>query len=535
MRFFDKRLPPALLAALLLLVPPLTAQEGDAAPGGNAAAMEPGGQETRDTVPPGSRSAADSAPADSGPAAGLPPRAADGPAASSVEAPAAEAPSMEAPALPPSAAGPPRQGLPGKTAARNIEEAVSRDTIGMSLYSRIGIAAGIVAGQALLIWLIWFLFKVFAGKLTEYGGKKIKPLTIKKLKLLNTTQILNILLFLLKILKYLFTAFQLFITIPIVFSLFPQTKGLASTIFGYILNPLKTILFGTIRYIPNLITIVITVTITRYVLRGLKFFSAQITKGKLVIHGFYPDWAEPTFNILRVLLWAFTVAILYPYLPGSESRVFQGVSVFVGIIFSLGSSSAIGNLVAGLVITYMRPFKIGDRIQIKDITGFVVEKTLMVIRIKTHKNEYVTFPNLMILSSSIINYNTSSDEDEEGLLLYADITFGYSTPWQTVQQILIEAARKTSHVQKSPRPFVLQTAMNDFYANYQINLYTKEVGKVPAIYSELYKNIQTAFHEAGIDMTAAHYRINLPPEPYKPPEEPVAGNTGNRRKKGGQD
>jgi small-conductance mechanosensitive channel len=213
-----------------------------------------------------------------------------------------------------------------------------------------------------------------------------------------------------------------------------------------------------------------------------------------------------------VLLWAFTVAIIYPYLPGSESRIFQGVSVFVGILFSLGSSSAIGNLVAGLVVTYMRPFKIGDRIKINDAVGFVVEKTLMVVRIKTHKNEYVTFPNMMILTSSITNYNTSTDEDEEGLILYATITFGYSTPWETVHEVLINAALETDHVLKRPKPFVLQTKMDDFYCNYQINLYTKEIDDVPKIYSELYENIQNGFHERGIDMTAAHYRINLPSE-----------------------
>jgi small-conductance mechanosensitive channel len=304
-----------------------------------------------------------------------------------------------------------------------------------------------------------------------------------------------------------------------VFSLFPATEKLASTLFGYVLSPLRNIIFGTIRYIPNLITIIIIVLITRYVIRTLKFFSVQISRGKLVIPGFYADWSEPTFNILRVLLWAFTVAIVYPYLPGSESKVFQGVSVFVGIIFSLGSSSAIGNLVAGLVITYMRPFKIGDRIQLKDITGFVVEKTLMVVRIKTHKNEYVTFPNLIVLSSSIINYNTSSDEDEEGLIMNATITFGYGTPWQTVHEVLIEAALGTDHVLKRPKPFVLQTAMDDFYCNYQINCYTKEVDKVPSIYSALFENIQNGFHERGIDMTAAHYRINLPPQtPAKLPD-----------------
>jgi small-conductance mechanosensitive channel len=159
----------------------------------------------------------------------------------------------------------------------------------------------------------------------------------------------------------------------------------------------------------------------------------------------------------------------------------------------------------------MRPFKIGDRIKINDVTGFVVEKTLMVVRIKTHKNEYVTFPNTMILSSGITNYNTSSDEDEEGLILNLTITFGYGTPWQTIHKILIEAALATEHILKKPPPFVLQTAMDDFYANYQLNCYTKKVEQVPAIYSQLYENIQNGFHAANIDMTAAHYRINLPP------------------------
>ncbi|MDR1948904.1 MAG: mechanosensitive ion channel family protein [Spirochaetaceae bacterium] len=403
-----------------------------------------------------------------------------------------------------------------------LEDAVAEQSEGISFLGKLGIALAIVVGQAILIWLVWQLFKWFAKKISVLGSQKIKPLTIKKFRLLTTKQIINIIQFFLRILKYIITAFQLFITIPIVFSLFPQTEDVASTLFSYILNPLKNIFFGTIGYIPNLITIVIILTVTRYVLRGLKFFAFQIEREKLVIPGFYADWAQPTLNILRVILYAFTIAIIYPYLPGSGSPIFQGVSVFVGIIFSLGSTSAIGNLIAGLVITYMRPFKIGDRIQIKDITGFVVEKSPIVIRIKTHKNEYVTFPNMMILNSSIINYNTSSDEDEEGLVLHADITFGYSTPWQTVQAILIEAALKTIHVLKSPKPFVLQTAMNDFYANYQINFYTKEVNKVPAIYSNLYQNIQNGFHAAGLDMTAAHYRINLPAQAYEPPPEAAA-------------
>jgi small-conductance mechanosensitive channel len=396
--------------------------------------------------------------------------------------------------------------------SREIEAGVSEEVTGMNLIIRLGIAAGVIIGQILLMRFVWFLFKWLNGKIAVYGGKNFKSLTIRKYRIMDTKQILNIIFFLLKIVKYIFTVFQLVITLPMVFSLFPQTKNLASVLFGYILSPLKRIGLGVINYIPNLITIVIILFIAKYVLRSLKFFAVRIEKGKLVIPGFYSDWAQPTFNILRVLLYAFTVAVIYPYLPGSESRIFQGISVFVGIIVSLGSSSAIGNLVAGMVITYMRPFKIGDRIKLNDTVGFVVEKSPFVIRIKTHKNEYVTFPNLMVLTSSIVNYRTSFDEDAEGLIIHADVTMGYGVPWRQVHEILIAAALKTARIQKSPKPFVLQTALDDYYAIYQINAYTKEIDFVPAIYSELYANLQDGFAAADISLTAPSYQIRMPPE-----------------------
>jgi small-conductance mechanosensitive channel len=401
--------------------------------------------------------------------------------------------------------------------AQNIGDKVAEGSERLGIWARLGIAVAIVISQILLIRLVWFLFKVFNVKIMAFGKTKFKPFHFKNYRILDTNQLLEIIFFLLKIAKYVVTVLQLIITIPIVFSLFTITEKLASKIFGYILTPLKNIALGIVTYIPNLFTIIVIVVVARYVLRSLRFFSTQIEKSKLVIPGFYADWAQPTFNILRFLVYAFMVAIVYPYLPGSDSAIFQGVSVLVGIIFSLGSSSAIGNLVAGVVITYMRSFKIGDRIKLNDVTGFVVEKSPIVTRIKTHKNEYVTFPNMMILNSSIVNYNTSSDEDEEGLILYANITFGYSTPWQTVQAVLIQAAMKTKYVQPEPKPFVLQTAMDDFYANYQINIFTKNVDKVPTIYSDLYKNIQNGFHAAGIDMTVAHFRSNMPAAPYTPP------------------
>ncbi|GHU59730.1 hypothetical protein FACS189444_5560 [Spirochaetia bacterium] len=384
--------------------------------------------------------------------------------------------------------------------------------------ARVGIAIGIIAVQIVLIWLVWqIFFKWVTIKVIGWGQKKIKPLHIKKLHLLSTKQILSFIEFALRILKYVLTLFQLYLILPIIFSLFPVTQGLASKLFGYVLNPLKNIVVGIVSFIPHLITIVIILWVAKYAIRILKFFAVQIEKERLVIPGFYADWAAPTFNILRVLVYAFTVVVIYPYLPGSGSPVFQGVSVFIGLIFSLGSSSAIGNLIAGIVITYMRPFKVGDRIKFQDVTGFVVEKSMTVIRIRTHKNEFVTFPNTMVLNSSIVNYNTSADEKEEGLILHADITMGYSVPWTRVHEILIAAALQTSHVQETPKPFVLQTALDDFYAKYQINAYTKDVDLVPRIYSELHENLQNGFKAAGIDLTAPIYRITMPFDLHKAP------------------
>jgi small-conductance mechanosensitive channel len=428
---------------------------------------------------------------------------------SSVEEPSVDAASSPTPEEKSEAEAPPKT----ETKKPDIISAASyfayKEGTELHLTERILISIGIILFQIFFIWVIWKLFKRLSGKIEHAGKDKIQPLMIKKIKLLTVRQISSIFVFLLKVVKYIITIIIFLITIPVIFSFYPATRNFTPTLFGYILNPLKNIGVGIIHYIPNLITIVIIIIIIRYVMRALRYFSSQIAKGRVVIPGFYADWALPTFKILQVLLYAFTVAVIYPYLPGSDSRAFQGVSVLLGIIFSIGSSTAIGNLVAGLVITYMRPFKIGDRVKIKDVTGFVVEKNLMVVRLKTHKNEYVTFPNLTILGDNITNYNTSSDEDEEGLILHAEVTFGYSTPWETIHEILINAALATDYVLKKPKPFVLQTALDDFYARYQINCYTKEVDKVPRIYTQLFENIQSGFMEKGLDLTSAHYEVSM--------------------------
>ena len=197
------------------------------------------------------------------------------------------------------------------------------------------------------------------------------------------------------------------------------------------------------------------------------------------------------------------IAMIYPYLPGSNSGVFQGISVFVGLIVSLGSSTVIGNIIAGLVITYMRPFKIGDRIQLNDTTGNIIEKTPLVTRIRTPKNEVVTVPNSFVMSSHTVNYSTSARE--YGLIIHSEVSIGYDILWRKVNELLIDAALNTPGVVDDPRPFVLETSLSDWYPVYQVNAYIKEADKMPQIYSNLHQNIQDKFNEAGIEIMSPHY------------------------------
>lgn len=361
----------------------------------------------------------------------------------------------------------------------------------------------VLVGQYLLFRLTTWLFRKLKVRIQKLKDTKLKPISIQDYELLDTQRQVNLLIFLSNLLRYVLVFLQLLITVPLLFVIFPQTKGLADTIFSYIWNPVKDILVGIVDYIPNLFTIFIIWYAIKYLVRFVHYLSREIEAGRLKFGGFYPDWAMPTFHIIRFLLYAFMIAMIYPYLPGSRSGVFQGISVFVGLIVSLGSSTVIGNIIAGLVITYMRPFKLGDRIQLNDTTGNVIEKTPLVTRIRTPKNEVVTIPNSFIMSSHTVNYSSSARE--YGLIIHSEVTIGYDAPWRQVHQLLIEAALNTPGVIDDPRPFVLETSLSDWYPVYQINAYIREADKLAQIYSDLHQNIQDRFNEAGVEIMSPHY------------------------------
>ena len=357
---------------------------------------------------------------------------------------------------------------------------------------------------ALLIVFIYVTNRLFKWILVRIGKLFNKGIKLSNYELLNAERQIYVVNFTIKAVKWFVILLLIYLALPVLFGIFPFTRSISDALLGYVISPLKKIGFAIWDYIPNLITILVLVVIFHYILRFIRYIKSEIAVGNLTIPGFYADWAQPTYQIIRVLVLAFLLVLIFPYLPGSDSAIFKGVSVFVGVLFTFGSAGALGNIVSGLVMTYMRSFKLSDRVKIGDVTGDIIEKNLLVTRLRTIQNEIISIPNSTVLSSHTINY--SSHAHDKGLIMHTTVTIGYDAPWRQVHQLLIDAALDTPLIEHEPKPYVLQTSLDDYYVSYRINAFTKEPNKQAVIYSGLHANIQDQFNKAGVEIMSPHYK-----------------------------
>ncbi len=362
--------------------------------------------------------------------------------------------------------------------------------------------AGIIVALIIMISLTNWLFRKLRFRLTRILMRRAKPLAIKDYEVLNVHRMGVFLMGVYTTVKWLIILFLLLICVPLIFSAFPETKSLTYTIIGYIWNPFKGILASIVGYLPNFFQIVVIVLCFRYLVKGVHYLTNEIASGRMKLNGFYADWAHPTYYIIRLLLYSFMFVMIWPLLPNSDSEIFQGVSVFIGIMVSLGSSSIIGNVMAGMVMTYMRPFRVGDFIKYGDTEGFVIEKTVLVTRIKTRKNNVITIPNSSLMGSQTTNYTFSAQN--YGIIVHTSVTIGYDMPWEQIKGLLLEAAKKTNGLKQKPEPFVLVKSLDDYYVEYELNAYTTAYERLPIIYSELHHHILDTFHSNGVEIMSPH-------------------------------
>jgi small-conductance mechanosensitive channel len=355
----------------------------------------------------------------------------------------------------------------------------------------------------LVFRLLGMGFRKLYEKLRSWHGVYIRSIRIQKLELLPAERILQLLNLIVRVLRAALSLVLLYAYLAVVLNFFPWTRGYASILLQYTLSPLQTVWRAILAFLPNVFFIAVILAVSYYVVKFAKFVFRELGKGTITFPGFYPEWAEPTYNIARFLILAFTAVVVFPYLPGSKSPAFQGVSIFLGLLISLGSTSAVANVVAGSVLTYTRAFQVGDRVKIGDAVGDVTEKTLLVTRIRTIKNVNIAIPNAMVLNSHIINFSTL--DGERSLILHTSVSIGYDAPWRKVHELLTAAAVATENILKDPKPFVFQTSLDDSYVSYELNAFTDKPNEMARTYSDLHQNIQDKFNEAGVEIMSPHY------------------------------
>ncbi|MGI4829983.1 MAG: mechanosensitive ion channel family protein [Janthinobacterium lividum] len=414
-----------------------------------------------------------------------------------------------------------RQALAGAH-AQSIRDAIQKENAEFSVAS-LSIGA-LKAGAAALVLLcillgLRYTFPSIYRGIHGRRGTHIRTIRIQSVVVLSEERITEILVLAARLFRFALSLLLFYFFIPLVFSFFAPTRRFGHTLIEYVLSPLHRGWSGLVAYLPSLLVVLIVFFFTFQALRLTRFIFKEVERGTIVWPGFYAEWAMPTSRIVDLLLVALGVVIAFPYLPGSDSAAFKGVSIFLGVLLSLGSSTAIANVVAGVLLTYTRAFRLGDRVQIADTVGDVIEKTLLATHIRTSKNVNVTVPNGLVLASQITNYSRSTPD--KPLILATRMTVGYDVPWRKVHELLIAAAEATMGVLARPKPFVLQTSLDDFSVSYQINAYTSFPQRMEEMYSELNEHILDRFNEARIEILSPQYTVwqnsnNRPvPEEYQ--------------------
>jgi small-conductance mechanosensitive channel len=369
-----------------------------------------------------------------------------------------------------------------------------------------------------LVWLLRGLHERLLRLVNFFRhSKRIPSITLQQLEVISADKIADALLLTIKVMRGVILLLVGYLLVVLVLGYFPWTKGASGRILDYVVGPLGTVGTAILDYLPNVFFVVVIVLVTKYILKGLHFFFNAVGSGAVTLGTFDREWAEPTYKLVRFLVLAFALIAMFPYLPGSKSDAFKGVSLFMGVLLSLGSTGAVANLVAGTLLTYSRSFQIGDRVRIGDTLGDVVMRTLLVTKIRTSYNVEVTIPNSKVMSGDVLNYSTIART--QGVILRTTITIGYDVPWRRVHELLVSAALSTEGIEKEPAPFVLQTGLNDYYPAYELNTYVKNAARMRLTLSALNERVQDVFAEAKVEITSPAYTairdgnaMAIPPE-----------------------
>jgi len=378
----------------------------------------------------------------------------------------------------------------------------------------------------LLTVVLLTIFRKLRDRTKKLGEREEFTLKLRNLTLFSSTELSDFLLLLLRLVRALALLFLFFCYVTLITGFFPATRGLATAGLRWLFNNLTSLGYFLWSSLPGLIAIVLIALLTSQALKLVHIVMGAIERGRFSMPGFHRDWANPTDKLISFLLIALAVVLGAPFLPGFDTPAFRGISVFFGVLLSLGSTAAIANVVAGVALIYMRACRPGDRVKIGEIEGIVLETGLLVTRVRTAENQVITLPNGLVLGQPVINLSTLAKE--EGAGMNVDLTLGYDLDWRLVHRLLLAAAEKTEGISKKPAPHVLQRDLGDFSVAYRLQAFTNNAARLPLTHSALRANVLDVFAEAGVEILSPVYEANRdgsntvlpkaapPPEPALP-------------------
>ena len=381
-----------------------------------------------------------------------------------------------------------------------------------------GVLVSLAATVALAggIWLVAFLFRRLDAALERRYGALVQTGHGKVADALRIAPMLSAMRGSLVTTRVVILGILVFLWLQLVLAQFPWTRWLSDDLAAFLLDPLATIFLGIADYIPKLLFLIVLAFVARFALRMMRLYFGAVERGTLSLPGFEPEWAIATYKIARVLVIGIALVMAYPYLPGAGSEALQGLSVFAGLVLSLGASSSVSNVIAGYITTFGRVLRVGDMIKVGETMGTVSQIRLLTIRLRTVRNEEVTIPNGTLLGTNVINYSALSREN--GLILQTEVRINYAVPWRQVHAMLLEAAARTPGLMREPPPFVLQRELGDFAVAYQLNVHKAEARALVIAYSNLHQNILDVFNEYGVQIMVPSYEGD-PAEPKVVPRE----------------
>jgi len=407
-----------------------------------------------------------------------------------------------------------------RQAIEEYRHARNPDAVRRRLRDAAGATFAFLAAVAIVLALSRWLHRII-GRRVEKLAQRIEPGTgttdFRVLALPRAERVVAALHQALRLLSGIVLLGIVFEFLSFVLGLFQGTRYLSNNLVDLVVGPLSTMGQSAIARLPDFMFLAVLFVVLRVVLRLLRVMFDAVQRGTLRLSGFEPEWAQPTYKIVRFAIIAFGVVVAYPYLPGSDSAAFKGVSLFVGVLLSLGSSSAVANVIAGYLLIYRRAFKVGDRVKIGDVIGNVTESRIQVTRLRSLKNEEVVIPNSTILVCQVINYSALARKD--GLILHTEVGIGYETPWRQVEAMLLAAAERTPDILRSPVPFVLQTALANFAVTYELNVYCADASRMLEVYADLHRQILDVFNEYGVQIMTPAYMADPPIPKVVPPDQ----------------